>query len=58
MLKKTGQDDAVQIAKGKIKGIDVTVGAPDFRFIGGSFGAASIDIAKKCPTHHLIIKTH
>ena len=29
------------IAKGKVKNIDVTVGAQDFRFIGGSFGAAS-----------------
>jgi len=39
--KKTGQNDAILIAKGKIKNIDVTVGAQDFRFIGGSFGAAS-----------------
>tara|TARA_B100001057_G_scaffold164191_1_gene164793 strand:- start:4293 stop:5213 length:921 start_codon:yes stop_codon:yes gene_type:complete len=39
--KKTGQDDAILIAKGKVKNIDVTVGAQDFRFIGGSFGAAS-----------------
>ena len=39
--KKTGQDDAILIAKGKIKNIDVIVGAQDFRFIGGSFGAAS-----------------
>ena len=39
--KKTGQDDAILIAKGKIKNINVTVGAQDFRFIGGSFGAAS-----------------
>ncbi len=39
--KKTGQDDSVLIAKGKVKNIDVTVGAQDFRFIGGSFGAAS-----------------
>ena len=39
--KKTGQDDAVLIARGKVKNIDVTVGAQDFRFIGGSFGAAS-----------------
>ena len=39
--KKTGQNDAILIAKGKIKKIDVTVGAQDFRFIGGSFGAAS-----------------
>ncbi len=39
--KVTKQDDAVAIAKGKVKGIDVVVGAQDFRFIGGSFGAAS-----------------
>ena len=39
--KLTGQDDAVLIAKGKVQNIDATVGAQDFRFIGGSFGAAS-----------------
>ena len=39
--KKTGQDDAILIAKGRVKNIEVTVGAQDFRFIGGSFGAAS-----------------
>ena len=39
--KITKQDDAVSIAKGKVKNIDVIVGAQDFRFIGGSFGAAS-----------------
>ena len=39
--RKTGQDDAILIAKGKVKSIEVTVGAQDFRFIGGSFGAAS-----------------
>ena len=38
---KTGQDDAILIGKGKVNNIDVTVGAQDFRFIGGSFGAAS-----------------
>ena len=37
----TKQNDAVLIAKGKVKEIDVVVGAQDFRFIGGSFGAAS-----------------
>jgi len=37
----TGQDDAVLIAKGKVQNIDVVVGAQDFRFIGGSMGAAS-----------------
>ncbi len=39
--KITKQNDAVSIAKGKVKNIDVIVGAQDFRFIGGSFGAAS-----------------
>ena len=39
--KLTGQDDAILIAKGKVQNIDVVVGAQDFRFIGGSFGAAS-----------------
>ena len=39
--KLTGQDDAVLIASGKVQSIDVVVGAQDFRFIGGSFGAAS-----------------
>ena len=39
--KLTGQDDAVLIAEGKVRNIDVIVGAQDFRFIGGSFGAAS-----------------
>jgi len=39
--KITKQDDAVSIAKGKVKDIAVVVGAQDFRFIGGSFGAAS-----------------
>ena len=37
----TGQNDAVLIAKGKVQNTDVIVGAQDFRFIGGSFGAAS-----------------
>jgi len=39
--KLTGQDDAVLIAKGKVQNIDMVVGSQDFRFIGGSFGAAS-----------------
>ena len=39
--KITEQDDAVAIATGKVENIQVTVGAQDFRFIGGSFGAAS-----------------
>jgi len=39
--KITNQEDAVAIAKGKINNLNVIVGAQDFRFIGGSFGAAS-----------------
>ncbi len=39
--KITKQNDAVSIAVGKVNNIDVVVGAQDFRFIGGSFGAAS-----------------
>ena len=39
--KITNQDDAVAISTGKLNNIHVTVGAQDFRFIGGSFGAAS-----------------
>ena len=55
---KTGQNDAILIAKGKVKGIEVISGAQDFRFIGGSFGAASGEafitgvqtaINNKCP---------
>jgi len=39
--KITKQNDAVAISTGKVGNIPVTVGAQDFRFIGGSFGAAS-----------------
>ena len=39
--KLTNQNDAVAIAKGRVGKIPVTVGAQDFRFIGGSFGSAS-----------------
>ena len=39
--KLTGQNDAVLVAKGKVQDIEVVVGSQDFRFIGGSFGAAS-----------------
>ena len=39
--KITKQDDAVLVAKGRIQKVEVVVGAQDFRFIGGSFGAAS-----------------
>ena len=38
--KKTSQNCAVMIAKGSINGIQVTAGAINFDFIGGSVGAA------------------
>ena len=37
---KTGQDSAVMIATGVLNGIEVTVGAINFEFIGGSIGSA------------------
>ncbi len=37
---KTGQDTAVMIAKGSLDEIEVTMGAINFDFIGGSVGAA------------------
>ena len=37
---KTGQNSAVMIAKGKINGLDITAGAINFDFIGGSIGSA------------------
>ncbi len=38
---QTKQSDAIAIAHGKLKGLDVTVGAQNFSFIGGSLGAAA-----------------
>ena len=38
--KKTGQNCAVMVAKGQINGIQITAGAINFDFIGGSVGAA------------------
>ena len=37
---KSGQDDAIRIAKGKIGGCPVVIAAFDFAFMGGSMGAA------------------
>ena len=42
--KKTGQRDAMMIAKGKIQNIDVIAGAQNFGFIGGAVGIASGEI--------------
>ena len=41
--KKTNQDCAVIIAKGNLEGIEITVGATNFEFIGGSSGAAETE---------------
>ena len=38
--KKTNQNCAVMIAKGMVNGIEITAGAINFEFIGGSVGAA------------------
>ena len=39
--KLTNQNDAVMMVHGKVNGINITCGAQNFSFIGGSFGAAS-----------------
>ena len=38
--KKTGNSDAIQVARGKIGGINCVVAAIDFSFMGGSMGIA------------------
>jgi acetyl-CoA carboxylase carboxyl transferase subunit beta len=43
----------VMIASGKLKGINITVGAQNFSFIGGSVGAASGE-AFICAVQHAI----
>ena len=53
----TKQEDAVAIAVGKINNIKVTVGAQDFRFIGGSFGAASGEAFIAAVQHSIDNKT-
>jgi len=53
-IDKTGLEDAVRVAKGKIDGMDLVVSAMDFSFIGGSMGSVvgekigrSIDYARE-----------
>ena len=41
--KKTNQDCAVMIAKGNLNGIEITAGATNFDFIGGSSGSAETE---------------
>jgi len=55
--KKTGQRDAMMIAKGKIQNIDVTVGAQNFSFIGGAVGIASGEIFIRAVDHAIQNKT-
>ena len=38
---QTNQSDAISIANGKLNGLDVTVGAQMFSYIGGAVGAAA-----------------
>lgn len=38
---KTGLDDAVLVATGKLRGLDVTAAVQDFAFMGGSLGMAA-----------------
>lgn len=37
---KTGEDEAVHVAQGKVNGMDLTVAIQDFAFVGGSLGMA------------------
>ena len=55
--KLTGQEDAMMIAKGKLNGIDVTVGAQNFKFIGGAVGIASGEIFIRAVSHAIENKT-
>lgn len=61
-IKKTGLNDAVRTAFGKINGIEIVIAAMDFSFIGGSMGsvvgekiAKAIDHAFKTNTAFLMI---
>ena len=55
---KTGEEDAIIVGVGKIKGVEMVVAAFDFSFMGGSMGlavgegllkAAEVAVAKKIP---------
>ncbi|KZM51222.1 acetyl-CoA carboxylase, carboxyltransferase subunit beta [Labrenzia sp. OB1] len=37
---KTGDDEAIHVAQGKVNGMDITTAIQDFTFIGGSLGMA------------------
>ena len=53
----TGQDCAILVAKGKINGIDVTMGAVNFDFIGGSHGQNEAEAILYAAQHAIDNKT-
>ncbi len=55
--KKTGLKDAVRTAYGKINGIDLTISAMDFSFIGGSMGSVVGEKIARGIDHSLKTKT-
>ncbi|MBP6386027.1 MAG: acetyl-CoA carboxylase carboxyltransferase subunit beta [Pseudarcicella sp.] len=55
--KKTGLKDAVRTAYGKINGMDLTISAMDFSFIGGSMGSVVGEKIARGIDHSLKTKT-
>ena len=55
--KKTKQDCAVVIAKGNLNGVELTVGATNFDFIGGSSGSAETEAIIYAVQHAIDKKT-
>ncbi|MCX2724794.1 acetyl-CoA carboxylase, carboxyltransferase subunit beta [Roseibium salinum] len=37
---KTGEEEAIHVAQGKVNGVDITAAVQDFSFVGGSLGMA------------------
>ena len=55
--KKTGQDCAIMIAKGKINNIDITVAASNFEFLGGSVSISESEAIVYAVQHAIDHKT-
>ena len=55
--KKTGLNDAVRTAHGKLHGIPITIGCMDFSFIGGSMGSVVGEKIKRAIDHAIKEKT-
>ena len=51
--KLTKQEEAMMVATGKLKGINITVGAQNFSFIGGSIGVSSGETFIQAVQHSL-----